>query len=146
MNKKTISISSSKTESLGEEFSKKLTKNIIVLYGDLGSGKTTFAKGLAKGLGIEKRIVSPTFMIIRSYAINNKKIKAKYFYHIDLYRIENNFDEILTGEIEEIIKDNKNIVAIEWPEKIEKLLPVDAIKVYFNYLDENKRGINFLNE
>lgn len=142
MENKFITTSFSKTQKLGEDFSKKITKNIIALYGDLGSGKTTFVQGLAKGLGIEKRIASPTFMIIRSYVINNKKIKAKYFYHMDLYRIEGS-DLNLALEIKEILNDKNNIVAIEWPEKIEKLLPKNTLKIYFLYLDENKRSIEF---
>jgi len=142
MENKLITTGFSKTQKLGEDFSRKLSKNMIALYGDLGSGKTTFVQGLAKGLGIKKRIVSPTFIIIRSYVINNEKIKEKYFYHIDLYRVEES-DLNLALEIKEILNDKNNIVAIEWPEKIEKLLPINTLKVYFKYLDENKRSIEF---
>lgn len=108
---------------------------IIALYGELGSGKTTFVQGLAKGLGIKRRIISPTFVIVRSY-----KLGARSFYHIDLYRIENE-REIEGLGIEEVMNDPQNIVAIEWAEKIAKLLPKKRADIYFEYLSENKRKI-----
>ena len=106
------------------------------MYGELGAGKTTFAQGLAKGLGIKRRVISPTFIIIRSY--ENEK-----FYHVDLYRIENETDIKELG-IKEILKNSKNIVAVEWPEKIEKLIPRNRIETYFEYIDENRRKITIV--
>lgn len=99
----------------------------------MGAGKTTFVQGLAKGLGIKRRITSPTFIIVRSYGEEN-------FYHIDLYRIESDKDIEGLG-IEEIFKDSKNIIAVEWPEKVEKLIPVNRTEIHFEYLDENRRKI-----
>lgn len=126
--------SSNETAKLGEEFSEKVKNGgTILLYGDLGAGKTTFVQGLAKGLGIKKRIISPTFIVIRSY--NEDK-----FYHIDLYRIENEKDIEGLG-IEDILKDDKNIIAIEWPEKIKKIVPKKRIELFFSYLNDQKRKI-----
>ncbi len=105
---------------------------VVCLYGDLGSGKTTFVKGLAKALGIKARIISPTFLIIRSYG---------RFYHIDLYRIDQPADLVNLG-LSEILSDDSNIVVIEWPEKIHGLLPVKRIDVYFEIVDEKTRQIS----
>ena len=71
-----------------------------------------------------------------------KKIKAKYFYHIDLYRIDDEKD-ILGLEIEEIINDSRNIIAIEWPEKMKKILPKNISSIYFEYIDDNQRRVEF---
>ncbi len=132
---------------------------IIALYGDLGGGKTTFTQGVAKGLGIERRIISPTFIVLRTYKLKtphfakasrgkqNSKRKtttknSKFLYHIDLYRIENQNDIEGLG-IEEILKNPENIVVIEWAERLGDLLPKERVDVYFEYISENKRKITF---
>ena len=145
------------TQNLGKEFVASVTRsllregdsllNVVALYGDLGSGKTTFVQGLARGLGIKRRIISPTFVIIRSYNLKAQSAKRKattqslkLFYHIDLYRIENN--RYLEGlGLEEITNDPKNIVAIEWAEKMGNFLPKKRWDVRFGYIDETKRKI-----
>ena len=114
--------SAEETQNTGSLFAKKLTGgDIILLYGNLGAGKTTFVQGIAKGLGITKRIISPTFIIIRSYELP-KNQKAKRFYHIDLYRTETD-DDLKGLGIDEILSDKEAIVAIEWPEKLGTFLP-----------------------
>lgn len=125
------------TQKFGEKFAKTFKHGTFALYGDLGAGKTTFVQGLARGLGIKKRIISPTFVIVRTY-----KIGSKNFYHIDLYRIENGKDIEGLG-IGEIMNDPKSVVVIEWAEKLEDLLPKERIDIYFEYLDENKRKIAY---
>lgn len=130
------------TESLiqTQVFAKDFAKNLkggdtLCLYGNLGAGKTTFVQGLASGLGIKQRIISPTFIIIREY-----KIKNLDFYHIDLYRIESKHDLIGLG-IKEIISNTNNIIAIEWAEKLQDLMPKRRIDLRLEYIDENKRKI-----
>jgi tRNA threonylcarbamoyladenosine biosynthesis protein TsaE len=103
----------------------------------LGSGKTTFVQGLAEGLGIKQRIISPTFIIMRSYESGSKN-----FYHVDLYRIESEQDVEGLGLLE-FMNDPQNIVVIEWPEKIKNLLPSMRIDIIFNYIDEERREIVF---
>lgn len=126
------------TQKLGQEFAKRLKKgDIVCLYGDLGSGKTTFVQGLAKGLGIKQRIISPTFIIIRSY-----ELAVGSFYHIDLYRAEGKKDLEGLG-IEEIINDKNNIVIIEWAEKLRGLIQKKRIDIEFFYEKENVRKITF---
>lgn len=152
-----ITESSKETKETAQNLVKSLKAgDILALYGDLGSGKTTFVQGLAKGLGIQKRIISPTFVIIRVYDSKfkrqNAKVKPclpagrtttqnlKFFYHIDLYRTESLGDINRLG-IMEIINNPENIVAIEWAEKIKSLLPKERIDIKCDYIDENKRKI-----
>jgi len=123
-----------------KEFSKNFAQGlksptILVLYGNLGSGKTTFIQGLAEGLGIKKRILSPTFVFIRRYSFGDN-LK---FYHVDLYRLDSERDVEAIG-LKEILEE-RAIIAIEWPEKVERLLPEDLIKIKLETLDENKRKI-----
>ncbi len=136
MKKPFITKSSQETKNLALKLAAKLSNGtIIALYGNLGSGKTTFVQGLAKGLGINKKIISPSFIITRKY-----RLEIGNFYHIDLYRIEN--ENAIEGlGLLEILNDPENIVAIEWPEKIEKLLPKKRINLDFKYLEDNKRQI-----
>lgn len=135
INKVFITNNSKETQGLGQDFGKVLEKgDIVCLYGELGSGKTTFVQGLAGGLGIKEKIISPTFIIIRSYP-------SKNFYHVDLYRIENR--EIQGLGLEEILNDSSDIVVIEWAEKLGNLMPARRIDVKFSYEKEDIRKITF---
>jgi len=126
------------TREIGKFLARKILKNmpkklarVLGLTGDLGAGKTTFLQGFAKGLGIKEKILSPTFIIIR---------RLRNFYHIDCYRIKKP-KEILNLGFKEIMSDPKNIVAIEWAERIRPLLPKSAILVQFKPVGKNKREI-----
>lgn len=148
MNKKYKTNNSFETQDLGKKIAKEILlsqtkKEAIVLWlkGNLGSGKTTFLQGFAKGLGIKEKILSPTFVVMKRFELKNKQYKN--FYHIDLYRLKNK-NEIKGLKIDEIIKDSKNIVAIEWPEKIKKILWIKKfMKIYFKFINENSREIIF---
>lgn len=134
-----ITQSARETQTLGERFATDLKPGeILALYGELGSGKTTFIQGLAKGLGIKDRVISPTFVFLRQYPVNQDLIKR--FNHIDLYRI-NQAKEAKGLGLEEIFTDEEGITVIEWADRIEKLLPQKRINLYFEYLEENKRKI-----
>lgn len=111
----------------------------VALYGDLGAGKTVFAQGLAKGLGIKRRILSPTYVFMRSYPVF-KKGQELTFYHIDLYRGENlqDFEALGLGDV--FAEDS--IVVLEWPERIEKILPKSRIDVVFKVESPTKRKIS----
>ncbi len=107
---------------------------VVALYGDLGTGKTTLTKAIAEKLGIENfKIKSPTYTYIRRYPNNN-------IYHIDLYRIDS-LDELLLLEIEEIMEDHKNIVIIEWADKLEEYLPKKRLNVKLEFVDSETREI-----
>ncbi|MBI3984809.1 MAG: tRNA (adenosine(37)-N6)-threonylcarbamoyltransferase complex ATPase subunit type 1 TsaE [Candidatus Levybacteria bacterium] len=124
------------TQNVAFDFAKTIKSgDILCFYGQLGSGKTSFIQGLAKGLGIARRIISPTFIIARHYDFNDLN-----FYHIDLYRTKTREDLLGIG-IDEILSDDKNIVAIEWAEKLLDLLPLKRIDLRFEYVDDNTRKI-----
>lgn len=135
--------SSQETNKLGEKFAQTVTQGtIFCLYGDLGSGKTVFTQGFAKGFGIEKKIISPTFVIIRTHSINRKSqiAKLKSFYHIDLYRIESERDLQALG-LDEVMNDKESVVVIEWADRLGSLLPEKRTDVHFEYVGENTRKI-----
>jgi tRNA threonylcarbamoyladenosine biosynthesis protein TsaE len=138
---KRVTKSSTETKLLGEKFGESLQGGeSVALYGDLGSGKTTFVQGIAQGLGITRRIVSPTFIILKTYPLAKKKNNIDTFYHADLYRIQGEKDAQSIG-LGEILKQNDVVTVIEWPEKIEELLPQKVRKIRFAYLSENERSI-----
>jgi tRNA threonylcarbamoyladenosine biosynthesis protein TsaE len=142
--KKLKSFSLNDTKKIGAKLAKIKTKNAIVvaLFGDLGSGKTTLIKGFLFALGIRKKIISPTFILMRKFHL--KKFN-KNVYHLDLYRILKNKDLKILN-LDELIKDSQNILLIEWPQKILKKLPPQTIKLYFKHGNkENEREIIFKN-
>jgi len=117
---------------------------VLALTGDLGSGKTTFVQGFAQGLGIKTRIISPTFIIVRKYELRftNYDLRIRNFYHIDLYRLEENVErEIINLGVDEIWNTSGNIVAIEWAEKIKNVIPKNATWIKFESLGENERRV-----
>ena len=139
MNNKDYFISNSKeeTQAFAENFSKDLqTGDFLAFYGDLGSGKTTFIQGLARGLGIKKRIISPTFIILRHYNLTQGN-----FYHVDLYRTESKHDLLGIG-LDQIIQDPNSIVALEWAEKMGDLMPQKRIEIRLKYLNNQQREIS----
>jgi len=116
---------------------------VLGLVGDLGGGKTTFLQGFAKGLGIKEKILSPSFVILRRFEI--KDLRFKNFYHIDCYRISKP-KEILDLGFKEIISDPKNIIAIEWADRIKKILPKKILILKFDFINhQNQRKIEILN-
>jgi len=122
---------------------------ILALKGNLGSGKTTFTQGFLRGLGVKKKITSPTFVIFKCYKLSplakasgGRRVKNfKFVYHVDCYRIKKSQDLLILG-IKEIFDNPKNIVLIEWPERISKILPKERINLKFEYgKKENERRI-----
>jgi len=111
---------------------------IVGLYGELGSGKTTFVKGIAKAFGFKKMVTSPTFVIEKIYALKDKNFER--LIHIDAYRLKSG-KELLRLGWEEISKNSKNIIFIEWPENIKNILTKNKQKIYFRFIDENTREI-----
>ncbi len=115
----------------------------VGLYGDLGSGKTAFVKKIGKALGIKERIISPTFVIMKRYAIppsQRKKFNLNEMIHIDAYRLSGH-EEILKLNWPEIIKNKKRAVFIEWPERVKKAMPKNALKVKFSFVNQEKRKV-----
>ena len=106
---------------------------VIGLEGNLGAGKTTFIQAFAKGMGIKRRLTSPTFVLMKKY--NN-------LYHLDCYRIKDSQD-VLVLDFKEIISEPKNIILIEWAEKIKRILPKTKIWIKFKILGKTQRVITF---
>ena len=132
-----ISQSTEETQSIAKNLAQKVKNGgVICLYGDLGSGKTIFTKGLAAGLGVDEfSIKSPTYTYIRNYRKN-----PNHLYHIDLYRLDHE-DELLIQEIQEIASNPKNILIIEWADRLKNHLPDKRIDVYLAYKDPTSREI-----
>lgn len=119
----------------GEKFAKELNSNVIELVGDVGAGKTTFVRGLAKGLGIEENVTSPSFTISKAYATKN----GKTLIHYDFYRL--NDPGIMAEDLEENLKNKNNIVIIEWSDTIKDILPKDHTIINIKYNDDNSREV-----
>lgn len=129
-----LSRSPDETKELGQALSKELSGGeIIELIGDLGSGKTTFVQGLAAGLGITKRVLSPTFILRRSY------VGRLNLEHFDFYRLSR--PEDLAGlDLDDVLEAPKTVVVMEWPERV-GLDQSSARKIKFEYIDDKTRKI-----
>ncbi|MFH1894518.1 MAG: tRNA (adenosine(37)-N6)-threonylcarbamoyltransferase complex ATPase subunit type 1 TsaE [Patescibacteria group bacterium] len=154
-----LSKSPSETKKIGADLAKNIKKNgsqnkacILALEGDLGGGKTTFLQGFAKGLGIEEKILSPTFVIMKRFKIpcrpclpgrqpaDRKDSEFKDFHHLDCYRLKD-AREVLDLGFKDILLSPGNIVAVEWGEKIKKILPESAIWIEFKFIFERSENI-----
>ena len=134
---KYITNSEEETREFAKEFAKKLNiGDVVVLSGDLGSGKTKFVEGVLSNFGLENEISSPTFTIVNEYESADVNI-----YHFDVYRLEDS-DEFYAIGWEEYFE--KGICLIEWGELIKDALPSKYIKISFkrNLEEDNKREIN----
>ncbi|MBI4087675.1 MAG: tRNA (adenosine(37)-N6)-threonylcarbamoyltransferase complex ATPase subunit type 1 TsaE [Candidatus Liptonbacteria bacterium] len=138
--------SSEETKKLAAKFAQKVVKLrprphavVIGFVGDLGAGKTTFVQGFLKALGARSKVTSPTFVLIKRHPVGHKGLK--YAYHIDSYRLKHHRDlEIF--DFKKTVSDPRNIILIEWAEKVKKLLPKDTIWVKFSHgKKENERKI-----
>lgn len=128
---------------IGKTFGEKLFGGeIVLLCGNLGSGKTQFVKGVALALGINEQITSPTFTFMKQYKISQKNLS--FLYHIDLYRIENKMD-IETLGIDDVLLDKNGITLTEWAEKLENV-PSGAFVVKFKYEKGDQRTIEISSE
>ena len=112
---------------------------VVGLHGDLGSGKTSFVQGIAKAFDVKDNIISPTFVIQKRYEMKDHP-QFKNMIHIDAYRLEKP-DEILPLGWHNIKTDKKNIIFIEWPEKIGEHMPKDHKKILFEFIDKEERKI-----
>jgi len=128
------------TYTIAKNVAKKLCGgDILALKGDLGSGKTTFTKGIGVALGLKKDITSPTFVISKTYQIDHPTINQ--LVHIDSYRLETLDDADSIG-LMEIIERKDTLLVIEWPGKVWPLISKRAKLIEFEYLSENERKIN----
>ncbi len=119
----------------GEEIGRQISEGMVLeLIGDVGAGKTTFTKGLAKGLGISETVQSPTFTISRVY--EGEKLTLS---HYDFYRL--NDYGIMEMELAENLNNPKNVIVVEWAGNLTKILPKKHLKLVFESLSENQRKV-----
>lgn len=146
MKKNYLTKNSQETKKVGRILAQEILKKrrsqdqaiVLGLIGDLGGGKTTFLQGFAKGLGIQNRITSPTFVIMKRFRIS--RFIFHNFYHFDCYRVKEP-KELLDLDFEKIISIPQNIVAVEWADRVRDILPRDALILEFEFIDEKTRKI-----
>lgn len=129
-----VTNSAAETEQFAQELASSLKPNDVLAFsGGLGMGKTTFVRGLARGLGSSDEVSSPTFSLVHEYRGTPK------LYHFDMYRVTSFDDLYSTGFFDYL--ETGAILAIEWSENIEGALPDNTIQVTFERLEEEKRRI-----
>ena len=120
------------TESLAQKLADEIQLgSVVMLIGDLGTGKTTFAQGFARAIGVSERVGSPTFKLVSEY-----EGRAYWLYHIDAYRLEGANDFLNIGG-EEYLKPEKGVTLIEWANIIGEIFDEDTISLKFSRMKEN---------
>ena len=120
----------------GKKFAKQITPPAVIeLIGDVGTGKTTFTRGLAQGLNIKEPVTSPSFTISKSYALPD----GGHLIHYDFYRLPD--PGLMLEDLQENLKNPHNIIVIEWGESVADILPEDHIKINLNYQDDGREII-----
>lgn len=136
-----ISKSSTETTKFGESLASEFVGGeVLALVGDLGAGKTCFSQGVAKGLGIKKKVNSPTFVVMKVYNSKNKN-GIKKFCHIDAYRLNSAEDLIAIGALD-YFKQTNTVTIIEWAEKVKDIWPKDTILINIKHQTKKNRKIN----
>jgi len=111
---------------------------LVTLSGDLGAGKTAFAKAVAHELGIEETVTSPTFVLEKIYQLGSETSKFKRLIHIDAYRLETGSDLAPLG-FDELMQDSGNLILLEWPEKVEDALPASVAHLSITVNNDDSR-------
>ncbi len=127
------------TEALGAALGRLLQPgDVLALVGDLGAGKTCLTRGVARGLGIEEVVTSPTFILVAEYAT----AAGFPLYHADCYRLEQAAAEAQAIGLDELLLD-EGVAVVEWAERIESLLPADHLRIVLTVLDDTRRELGF---
>lgn len=111
---------------------------VVALSGELGAGKTTFVQIMARKLGIEESITSPTYVIEKVYELETGEFKR--LVHIDVYRLESEKELISLG-FEALLEDSTTLIFLEWPERVEGILPSGIVVVRFEHKGEDVRDV-----
>lgn len=134
-----ITHSESETEALGAALGRLLQPgDVLALVGDLGAGKTCLARGVARGLGIDEPVTSPTFILVAEYAT----ACGFPLYHADCYRLDRAAPEAQAIGLDELLLDD-GVAIVEWAERIESLLPTDHLRITLTALDDTRRELTF---
>ena len=123
---------------LAKSLSVGMEATVIALSGDLGAGKTTFAKEMAKAFDIEEGVTSPTFVIEKIYACGRGPFRK--LIHIDAYRLKDQ-SELLALGWDQIVREKENLIILEWPEHVAGLVPERAVRLRFSVLDGEAREV-----
>ncbi len=124
------------TRALAENLARTLTRPVVIaLHGDLGAGKTLFTQALARALGVDQPVTSPTFTLINEYDLPD----GGKLYHVDCYRLHDPVPEAIALGLEDLFDDG--IVVIEWADRILPILPQQRIDIHFEYIDDQQRQI-----
>ena len=136
-----VTKSARETVKLGLKLAKKVRGGqILALRGGLGTGKTYFTKGFARGLGIKKIVTSPSFLFLRVHPVKRKGIR--YFCHVDAYRLKKQKEMVEIG-LKEYLGRRDSVVVVEWADKIKKLLAAyPTLDLTFSFIDKNTRTIS----
>lgn len=139
-----ISHSPDQTRAIGALLGKLVTRgSLLLLSGDIGSGKTTFVQGLARSLHTGDQIQSPTFTIVAEHAATDAEGKPLRLYHIDLYRLDGAGDLDSVG-LDEYLTDPDGITAIEWPEYGRDWLPKEYLLINMQTVSDSKRNLRMM--
>jgi len=133
-----VSASPEQTESLGARLAGLLRPgDFVSLHGELGAGKTRFAQGVAYGLGVSREtpVTSPTYTLLNIYPARVP------LYHFDLYRLSSDADALDAGFDEYFY--GAGVSLVEWPQRLVRLLPAERLEIFFSFLDEHLRKIEF---
>jgi tRNA threonylcarbamoyladenosine biosynthesis protein TsaE len=108
---------------------------VVILSGVLGAGKTTFTQEVAKALGVEEAVTSPTFVLEKIYKLEGQKFS--HLVHIDAYRL-NGAHELGVLGWKELLADSGNLILLEWPERVDGAIPEDAMRISFEIQGERR--------
>lgn len=115
---------------------------LVTLSGELGAGKTAFAKALAKALGVEDVVNSPTFVLEKIYQLGGSTSKFKRLVHIDAYRLKEGKELAALG-FDELMQDAGNLILLEWPEKVIEALPEPVARITFVVHTDDSRTMSY---
>lgn len=111
--------------------------DVVCMAGDLGTGKTTIARGIARGWGSLDLVTSPTFVLINEY----RRADASRLFHFDAFRLSGSIEAVDIGLLE-LLEDSASIL-IEWPERVAEVMPDERLWINLRWLDESRRGLHF---
>ena len=133
-----VSSSVEQTTRLGVRLGELLeVHDLLCLSGELGAGKTVLARGIGRGWGTGLRVTSPTFTLINEYP---RLADGRILYHVDCYRLEKTADQLTVG-LEDVLYGT-GAVMVEWPERIEAMLPEDRLWIGLSYVSETRRKLH----
>ena len=135
-----LSAATRQTVLLGEQLGSHLQAgDVLCLEGDLGTGKTHLAQGVARGWGITQQVTSPTFTLLKEYQRPSDSLR---FYHLDCYRLQDAQEAWALG-LDDVLNDTEGVLVVEWPQRITAALPVERLWITLRREGEGRRHLTF---